>query len=890
MTQKLVDNMLKAVGNKTFTTATLTLLLAFSMFIAAAPTANAHDPPWEIPTYAYITAAPNPIGVDQTVTLVYWIDKIPPTAAGVAGDRWVDLTIDVTLPDGTTETIDSLISDPVGGGYAFYTPRQVGVYTFVFNFPEQVADLEHPTSGLAGSPSDYVNDTYLASSASTTLNVQSETITTIPDTPLPNTYWTRPIEGQNTNWYAISSNFLSGSAITNKYQPDGVAPNSPHVMWTRPISFGGVVGGDSTGTSGVTYYDGTNYEGKFNDPIIIYGRLYYSLPESDASTGDGYICVDLQTGEELWRSTEMTTSPSFAQLYDYESMNQHGVIPNGYLWTTDENPWAAMFGLPAGPTTWQAFDPLDGTWLFNLTNIPAGTEIRGPNGEILRYVLNLQNNWLALWNNTAATGLTAATNPEDTTSSEANQWRPVGKNVNASNAYTWNVTIPQLPGGSIIAAVYDDILIGSTPLASFLSFGTPDPVTVWAISLKQENLGELLWMEDISAPDGNVTRSVGPFDADARVFTFFDKETISWSGYSMDTGKKLWGSTPSENPWNFYSGGGGALTTTSVAYGKLYSTGYSGVVYCYDISTGNRLWNYTAIAGLDTPYGGYPLGIAGVADDKVYLATNEHSSGAPYWRGAEMRCINATTGNEIWTMYGHGCSSYGDYGYAIADGYLVYLNLYDMQIYCIGKGPSKVTVDAPLTVVSEGDSIMVRGTVTDQSAGAKDLVENGLFNVVPAISDADAGSWMEYLYMQKQLPTDATGVQVRLTAVDPNNNMQDIGVVTTDTSGLFKKMWQPPVPGEYTITACFDGSDSYWASSATTAVGVSQAPAASIAPTSSPDSTPPTTPTPPASASPSPSTAPPPTSETPTTTYIAVGIAVIIIVAVAAALVLRRRQ
>jgi hypothetical protein len=209
-------------------------------------------------------------------------------------------------------------------------------------------------------------------------------------------------------------------------------------MWTKPISFGGVVGGSNTGITGMTFYDGTNYEGKFSDPIILYGRLYYTLPRSNSQTGGGYVCVDLQTGEEIWRRSDLGNTikaPSFAQLYDYESMNQHGVIPNGYLWSTNENPFGAMFGLPSEPTVWTAYDPLDGTWLFNLTDIPLGTEVIGPQGEILRYVLNLQGNWLALWNNTAAHDLTGSSDPNDLTSSNYYQWRPIGKNVNASNAY-----------------------------------------------------------------------------------------------------------------------------------------------------------------------------------------------------------------------------------------------------------------------------------------------------------------------------------------------------------------------------------------------------------------------------------------------------------------------
>jgi outer membrane protein assembly factor BamB len=878
------------------------LILTIAMSMLALPNAVAHDPPQEVPTYAYLTAAPDPIGVDQQITLVFWLDKYPPTAAGFGGDRWTDMTIEVTKPDGHTETLGPFVSDPVGGGYALYTPDQVGVYNFVFNFPGQVLGLNNPVTGLPGSSSPYIGDYYLPSSFSTSLTVQSAPISPTEDFPLPSGYWTRPIDGQNTNWATVASNWLSGSAIKTRYQPDGDAPGSAHVMWTRPIQFGGVVGGSTTLPNGITFYDGTNYENKFGNPIILYGRLYYTIPRSNSQPGGfndviggGYVCVDLQTGEELWSRTDLgntLTAPSFGQLYDYESLNQHGVIPNGYLWSTSGG--GGFFG-PGGPENWTAYDPLDGEMLFKLTNVPPGTEIRGPNGEILRYVLNTQGNWLGLWNNTAPHDLTGSANPTDYTSTDYNQWRPVGKTVDASNAYSWNVTIPQLaPGSSIIGASYNDVVIVSTPLTGFLGFGTPETTTVSGISVKDdETKGQILWTVDISAPAGNQTRSFVGLDATARAFVYFDKETISYTAYSMDDGHELWGPTPSENPWNFYSGGGGAMSTVSLAGGKLYSTGYSGVLYCYDLETGDLLWTYNAPSGLDTPYTGYPLGIAGVADGKIYLHTNEHSCNAPYWKGVLVRCVDTSDGTELWTLYGHGASTSGNAGAAIADGYFVYLNNYDMQIYCIGKGPSEVTVDAPLTAVSLGQTLLLRGTVTDKAAGAKQLVESGEFNTVPAMSDESMGDWMNYIHMQKPKPTDVTGVEVHLTAIDPNGNSQDIGTAISNDLGNYAIPWTPPVEGVYIVTATFEGSNSYYPSEAGTSFVVSEAAAAVITPTPpAPTPTPVApTPTPTQPVSPSPSEAPQPTSAgTPTITYVAIAAAVLVIIVAAAVLVLRKRK
>ena len=77
--------------------------------------------------------------------------------------------------------------------------------------------------------------------------------------------------------------------------------------------------------------------------------------------------------------------------------------------------------------------------------------------------------------------------------------------------------------------------------------------------------------------------------------------------------------------------------------------------------------------------------------------------------------------------------------------------------------------------------------------------------------------------MQKPMPMDASGVTVTLDAIDQNGKFFSIGKVSSDLSGMFKKMWTPENEGEYTIIATFEGSESYWASYAETAVGVGPA-------------------------------------------------------------------
>jgi hypothetical protein len=95
-------------------------------------------------------------------------------------------------------------------------------------------------------------------------------------------------------------------------------------------------------------------------------------------------------------------------------------------------------------------------------------------------------------------------------------------------------------------------------------------------------------------------------------------------------------------------------------------------------------------------------------------------------------------------------------------------------------------------------------------------------------------AWMGYVYQQMPEPTDFTGVTVTLTALDPNNNTVTIGQATTNAYGLFNYQWTPPnVPGKYTVTATFSGTNGYYPSSAQTTMIVGL-PAATTAPTSTP--------------------------------------------------------
>src|SRR5665648_1139456 len=104
-----------------------TFAILFAILIASTMVlTSAHTPSWSIPTYAYIVVSPDPIGVGQTVNVNFWINAPPPTAAAQYGDRWSNLTVVITKPDGTQEKLGPFQSDTTGGTFTTYTPDTVG--------------------------------------------------------------------------------------------------------------------------------------------------------------------------------------------------------------------------------------------------------------------------------------------------------------------------------------------------------------------------------------------------------------------------------------------------------------------------------------------------------------------------------------------------------------------------------------------------------------------------------------------------------------------------------------------------------------------------------------------------------------------------------------------
>lgn len=801
--------MLKA-NSKMASAITVILILTFVISLIALPSSNGQSTSYRTKkTYAVVGLLPNPVGVGQEVLIWVGITDYVQNPT----DGWKGLSVTILRPDGRTDTLSDIKTDSTGATGRIYVPDMVGNYTVQTHFPAQWFNWTAPPMF---DPEVYGNIFYEASdSEKLTLTVQAEQVPSYPTTPLPAEYWTRPINAQHYTWNTIAGNWVARPDNAYALYNDD-APESGHILWAKPLALGGLAGG-ATGSH--NYETGDAYEGKFGASVIINGMLYYNRYATGFGGGwsqQGISAVDIRTGEELWFKNN--TRLAFGQVFYFDGFNTHGVF--AYIYETKTVPLTSN---PFGPSTtvWNAYDPLTAEYQFSINNIPAsGVQfgasytVYGPNGEIIIYNINTAAGWMAKWNSTTAVlgKAVAGTMGAGSWGSAANTQRT----FNGAQGYDWNVTIPKnLPGS--VAKVLSDRVLGCNA-SGWTSMGE-NGVANWAFTIPKTDTGtsQLLYNTVWQPPTGMLSMSFGDASDDG-VFTIEAKETRQIWGFSTATGQQIWGPTASQAMLQIYGMTGG------VAYGKLFSTGYGGILYCYDIKTGELLWQYRA----DDAYNEvlwsneWPIFVAFIADGKVYLQSNEHSPTNPLARGSPFLCINATTGERIWELPIWGTSWGG--APIIGDSIIAQFNSYDNRIYSIGKGPSAMTVEAPDIGVPAGSSVIIRGTVTDQSAGAKGT---------PAMSDESMSEWMQYVYMQFPKPTNATGVPILLSTIDPNGNYLEIGTTTSDASGTFSYSWLPPsdIPGKYTVIASFAGSNSYWPSYAETAMSVDAASQPTAAPT-----------------------------------------------------------
>jgi hypothetical protein len=798
-----VEDVIKKMGMKNMnidrnksklSTIALILLLTISATLFALTSVYAQSGK---ATVCYLGVIPNPVGKGQTVLLHVGItDALSSPELG-----WEGLSVTIERPDGHTDTISDIRTDATGGTGKTYTPDMVGTYTLVAHFPEQE---------LRGT-------TYLASdSPPVELEVLAEEVPVYPGHSLPSNYWTRPIDAQLREWSAITGSWPN--IPTNLYAPYNDGPETAHILWTKPLTQGGLVGGNLDGRS---FEIGDAYEGKWtgssgtgamfeSTSIILTGKLYYQ--ESTQEDPVLYHCIDLHTGEELWAKTFLDNRTiAFGQTYHFDGINYHGAFE--YLWVTSGGGWGG------GSQTWYAFDSYTGDWMFTITNVPSGNNIYGPNNEICRYTVNTRSGTVSLWNTTEVVLGGLNVNSAGSWGSNAH-----GRTHDGTNGIMWTESIPTGLPGSATAYFLNDRIIGAQ--------ASQTAVTLWAINVNASKgtIGSMLFEPTTWTPPAkwaDMGLSVSGFQSGWQLWSQEDLVGILWIkdvrehyAFSLEDGRFMW-STPSQDYMDAFDDT--PASARAIAYGKFYSASVSGIVHCYDIQTGDELWTYEAA----DPYSEYLFGNNWwlkplfITDGKIYVATLEHSPIDPRPRGGPFICLNATDGTEIFRINGAFRQTRWGGRAIIGDSIIATMDTYDQRVYAIGKGASATTVTATPKVAAKGTGIVIEGTVMDVSPGTKDTDMQLRFpKGVPAISDEDMSDWMLYVYKQFEMPEDATGVTVVFNWVDSEGVWHDLYRTNTDTSGTFSYVWYPDTEGTCKIIATFEGSEGYYGSSAETTIVV----------------------------------------------------------------------
>jgi outer membrane protein assembly factor BamB len=803
---------------------------------------------------AYLSVTPSLVGVGQPFLVNMW--TVPPLPANKMFVKAYVVTI--TKPDGTNVSVGPLNSFPGDTtAYFTYVADQTGTYKFNFNrlgeyFPTGRYFNGYIVTNSSGTAYDscYINPD---SAPEVDVSAQSALVASWPPAPLPTDYWTRPVEPYNREWWPIlgywpNTGIVGGEAAwdvggaewnalypnTNTYMssynfdPWIQGPTSAHIVWKRQNALGGLIGGTGGDVSftlpGLTGsgYPSIIFEGRCyqtivepaQTPALINGTYQYQPGNVSIGAVTMWQCYDLRTGKVYWERplAPGETAPTFVEL----ALQAPEVA--GATARVGRTPYLDVITGPSGsnPGRLIKYDPWTGAVAINVTAAPTGVSAGTLYGY--PYVLSVQSlgggvyrliNW--------------------TIENNAGNWVAAGGGGvatvdNFTARIKGNITFPF---SSIGTADYESMLTCTTGSLTSNASGNAEGVFLMGASL---TTGQLLWNETLNAATGyNEFSGIDPI-ADHGKYATRNRDG-SYYCFDMYTGKFLWKSPLPSYPWGVFES-----YAVQSAYGYLFTDSYAGV-QAIDWNTGKQAWLFTALTpySFETPYevngtGVYSWHAAGfVADGMVYTFNSEHTPSQPITRGWRLFCLNATTGQEIWSITtGEGVPGSRYFMGAICDGYMAFVDEYDITMYVYGRGLSATTVSTPDTAVPLGTQVLIKGTVLDQSPAQPGT---------PCVSHDSMATQMEYLHMQLPINGIAhnvtmTGVPVILTAIGSDGTVIDLGTTTTNPYyGTFSLAWTPPKQDTYTITATFAGDNSYGSSSAGAGLLVSPAPAASPTPT-----------------------------------------------------------
>ncbi len=776
-------------------------------------------PDFTIEPLAFLSVSPNPIGIGQELLVNVWI-----TFPSGEGKYMVGYTVNITKPDGSSETIEleSYVAD--GTSWFTYIVDQVGEWRFQFSFAGEWFPAgywrdgqysQNRTGEFANAifnPSVYVAP---AQSPVTILTVQTDLVASW-QSAMPSDYWTRPILPNNREWYTIAGNYpwsqfegspTQASDRENYYGPFVIAPNTPHIVWKKQEAVSGIIGGEAGQYSQLSNVGLPN--------VIYMGRCYQTktVPINGVPTSCA-VCYDLRTGE----------------LYYAIPISEGGITPNRIAyWRGIDTavPGAGQArGIAAELITISGgrlykIDPSNGAIINNISlpsmgQSPGNLEMYYRDGYYLAFqrtgVITLERENITI--NRAYTGFMINWTTESATN---NFTQRIASNVSVTLPTSYR-TLYQVGAYGNLGAYDPDT--GITVIQGRFIHGGYYGSIYEAIDL---TTGELLW--NITTPVDLMESAYRPTNAWARHGRYIaEMERGYVQARDIRTGNILWETHLDDYPWGEFW-----LYDVAAYEDMVIGVGYTGV-YAFNETNGDIVWHYRDPAiPFETPYNYnateevYAVQTIRVADGKVYVQNNEHTPTQPATRGWGLICINVTTGEGLWKISGANLGPGG-----AADGYLTASSSFSGYFYVIGKGKSAMTFNLPQTSVTSGQTVTLSGTILDMSPAQPGT---------PCVSKESMATWMDYLH--HQMPIDGyyhnvtvTGVPISIDVIDPNNNTMHIADIVSDLTGVFAYSWVvPDVAGQYRVMATFMGDDSYGTSFASAFMNVAEGAGASPTPT-----------------------------------------------------------
>jgi outer membrane protein assembly factor BamB len=348
------------------------------------------------------------------------------------------------------------------------------------------------------------------------------------------------------------------------------------------------------------------------------GRLFVpvfanNIASNSAAPGGTIYCLDAATGATIW-----TTTMPFATYFFYPSVD---VIDSEYI-------------IAEGARSFAIFRMSDGENVANITDV--NPSLAPGAGRYFPYLVIPElkqmvcrvNNAEGTYQYITAYDLTDPTNP----------------------TVAW--TYPYAEASEILSYGNGVIFVGSDE---------------WAAYGLNATTGELLWRTPLNEQlsfSGSYSASTDSFltGGSARYMYSFDATTgaINWC---HDLG------------YFGYIAEGGAL-----AYDRYYVQYINGLGYhysCFDVRTGNELWDYNVSLASVGGFVSVPYERPAVADGKVWVGTP--TVGVSSGRATVMTCLDAFTGAILYQMPQQTATPTLAYGnlFMVAGGYL----------WCIGESP-----------------------------------------------------------------------------------------------------------------------------------------------------------------------------------------------------------